>query len=83
MSSDTPALTPGILLGVSGTAKHRIVVGSLQIVQELPWPEKEGGLVEVPVHPHSELDFAQLRGRRLEQELVTFGGIKPLFFKIL
>lgn len=84
----TPELIPAILLGVSGTPKHRIVIGSLQIdaaVQKLPWIQSKvkPSLSEVPVHSHRELDFAQLRGRRFESDLVIFGGITPLFFKII
>jgi len=82
-----PELVPAMLLGVSGTPKHRIVVGSLQInavAKKLPWMRSEKGrLSEVPVHPHPTLDFANLRGRRLEPGLTTFGGITPLFFNIL
>jgi hypothetical protein len=82
----SPQQVPAILLGVSGTAKHRVVIGSLQIdnvVKNLPWKEQRGGLSEVPVRSHSTLDSANIRGRRLEPSLVKFGHIRSMFFKIV
>ncbi len=82
----SPELVPAILLGVSGTPRHRIVVGSMQIhtaLRNLPWKQTPGGLSEVPVRSHPKLDFAKLRGLRLEPGLAKFGPVRSMFFKIV
>lgn len=79
-------LIPAILVAVSGTPKHRIIVGSLEIDQngELPWKQLgRDGCSEVPVCDHQQLDFGKIRGRRLAPNLVKFGSFRSQVFKII
>lgn len=79
-------LIPAILVAVSGTPKHRIIVGSLEIDQNsaLPWKQLgRAGCSEVPVCDHRQLDFGEIRGRRLTPDLVRFGSFRSQVFKII
>ncbi|MDI9849515.1 hypothetical protein QM467_15775 [Rhodoblastus sp. 17X3] len=79
------ALAPSALIAVSGTPKHRIVVGSLEIDRRatFPWETKKGGLCRVPVVDHSKLDFGGIRGRRVSSGVLQFGGVRSQFFNIV
>jgi hypothetical protein len=83
----SPRLVPAMLVAVSGTPTHRVVVGSLEIdtdLSKLPWKRSaKGRLSEITVHANRQLDFGEIRGRRLEPELVKFGSIRSQFFKII
>lgn len=84
---EAPELVPAILIAVSGTPKHRIIVGSLAIDRDLRWlPWKQlgrHGLSEVPVQNDELLDFGKIRGRRLTPDLVKFGSFRAQVFKII
>ena len=77
---------PGIPIAVSGPPKHRVIIGSLQIDRDpsrVPWPSKSGGISEVPVLSDPELDYKDIRGRRVAHDVTEFGGIRAMFFNIL
>ena len=81
------SLVPAILIAVSGTPAHRVVVGSAEIdaAKPLPWESKPegGGFYRVPLSKHNGLDFGSIRGRRVDQTIATFGGVPSQFFKIV
>ncbi len=77
----SPSAAPKVVLGVHGPVKHRFVVGSLAIkTEELGNPEFKREAKQwnghhrwrIPLLDRTELDVAQLRGRRLEG--VRFGA---------
>jgi len=78
-------LIPTVLIAVSGTPKHRIVVASLPIDHEapLPWEAAKGGLSRVPVLASEGLDFGEIRGCRIDSAIAKFGGVKAQFFNIV
>jgi hypothetical protein len=78
--------TPSILIAVSGTVHHRIVVGSLEINTTptfLDWESNERGFWKIPTRFDDNLNYKNIRGRRLNQEISTFGGVPSKFYKII
>lgn len=81
-----PRRIPAVLLAISGKPAHQIIIGSLQVdrnVERLPWASGKIGTSEVPVIPNDDLDYLQLRGRRMAQGVANFGGIRGMHFQIV
>ena len=73
-----PTLRPRTVIGVHGPVSHRFIVGSLAIDRKrlgdplLKEIERRAGRWEIPLRDRSQLDFRNLRGRRVQG--VRFGA---------
>lgn len=82
----TPQNSPRILVAVSGTPQHRVIVAAVKINRRgwraaQPEPNQ---LYQIPTVATPNLDAYKLRGRLLSPDInIKFGGITSQFFVIL
>lgn len=84
--AENPTESPSILVGVTGSPGSQIIISSMEIdIQKWGKVEvRKNGVVEVPLKTPKNLDFQNLRGRKIDKAVgLKFGGIRSQFFKIL